>query len=71
MDMHGFRSSLRTILSELNVEERISFSEEVPSLCIDHRLRNVVKSGQSYQRAKFEKAKREVFEYWHSKITAW
>ena len=71
MDMHGFRSSLRTILSELNVEEKLGFSEEVLSLCIDHRLRNVVKSDQSYQRAKFENAKREIFEYWHSKIIEW
>ena len=71
MDIYGFRSSLRTILSELNVEEKLGCSKEVLSLCIDHRLRNVVKSDQSYQIAKFEKAKRDIFEYWHSKIIEW
>ncbi|MGG7074055.1 tyrosine-type recombinase/integrase [Campylobacter sp. 9BO] len=71
MDIHGFRSSLRTILSELNVDEKLGFSEEVLSLCIDHRLRNVIKSDESYQRAKFEKAKREIFDFWHKKLNKW
>ncbi|MBE2985428.1 tyrosine-type recombinase/integrase [Campylobacter sp. RM9344] len=71
MDVHGFRSSLRTILSELNFEEKLGFTEEILSLCIDHKLRNIIKSDESYQRAKFEKAKREVFEYWHKRLREW
>ncbi|WP_172201913.1 site-specific integrase [Campylobacter sp. RM16188] len=68
MDMHGFRSSFRTIISELNYTEKLGFTEEVMSLCIDHRFRKTIKSDESYHRAKFESGKREIFEYWHEKL---
>ena len=71
MDMHGFRSSFRTIMSELNYKEKLGFTEEIMSLCIDHKFRKAIKSDESYNRAKFEDGKKEVFTYWHGKLLEW
>lgn len=69
--MHGFRSTFRTMMSEMNFEKKLGFTEEVLSLCIDHKFRKVVRSDESYHRAKFEDGKRKAFNYWHKKLREW
>lgn len=71
MDMHGFRSSFRTIMSELNYKEKLGFTEEIMSLCIDHKFRKAIKSDESYNRARFEDGKKDVFTYWHNRLLEW
>ncbi|WP_169941583.1 site-specific integrase [Campylobacter sp. RM15925] len=71
VDMHGFRSTFQTLMSELNYTEKLGFSEQVLSLCLDHQLRHKVKSDKAYNRAKYEQGKRDVFEYWHKFLVKW
>lgn len=71
VDMHGFRSTFQTLMSEINYTEKLGFSKQVLSLCLDHQLRHKVKSDKAYNRARYEQGKRDIFEYWHKFLVKW